>query len=60
LKNNGISQHTDIFSGFEVNGKPITKAEQVAKCGNAVPPQFAEALGRANLPEICTNISQVV
>lgn len=44
---------TYIFSGFKVNGKPITKAEQVAKCGNAVPPQFAEALGRANLSELC-------
>lgn len=51
---------TYIFKGFEVNGKPITKAEQVAKCGNAVPPQFAKALARANLPELCTDIDQVV
>jgi len=49
---------TYIFKGFAVNGKPITKAEQVAKCGNAVPPQFAEALARANLPELCADISQ--
>lgn len=34
-------------------GRPIPKKEQVAKCGNAVPPQFAEALVRANLPELC-------
>jgi DNA (cytosine-5)-methyltransferase 1 len=34
-------------------GKPITKAAQVARCGNAVPPPFAEALVRANLPEMC-------
>ncbi|ALD79544.1 hypothetical protein M8D60_001057 [Escherichia coli] len=25
----------------------------VAGCGNAVPPPFAEALVRANLPELC-------
>ncbi len=25
----------------------------VARCGNAVPPPFAEALVRANLPELC-------
>lgn len=34
-------------------GRPIPKTEQVAKCGNSVPPQFAEALVRANLPELC-------
>ena len=27
------------------------KDKQVARCGNAVPPPFAEALVRANLPE---------
>lgn len=26
---------------------------KVARCGNAVPPPFAEALVRANLPEMC-------
>ncbi|MCL2223604.1 MAG: DNA cytosine methyltransferase [Defluviitaleaceae bacterium] len=35
------------------DGKPITKSAQVARCGNAVPPPFAEALVRANLPELC-------
>ncbi|MER0133120.1 hypothetical protein KD913_25485 [Klebsiella pneumoniae] len=29
------------------------KDKQVARCGNAVPPPFAEALVRANLPEMC-------
>nr|DAH61102.1 MAG TPA: Modification methylase HhaI/DNA Complex-SPECIFICITY, CPG SEQUENCE, C5-METHYLCYTOSINE, NUCLEOTIDE [Caudoviricetes sp.] len=29
------------------------KDKQVARCGNAVPPPFAEALVRANLPELC-------
>ncbi|MDZ4414848.1 DNA cytosine methyltransferase [Bacillus cereus] len=34
-------------------GKPYPKTEQVARCGNAVPPPFAEQLVRANLPEMC-------
>jgi len=35
-------------------GNKISKAKQVARCGNAVPPPFAEHLVRANLPELCT------
>ena len=35
------------------DGRTITKAAQVARCGNAVPPPFAEALTRVNLPELC-------
>lgn len=34
-------------------GKAYSKAAQVARCGNAVPPPFAKALVRANLPELC-------
>lgn len=34
-------------------GKAYPKTKQVARCGNAVPPPFAEALTRANLPELC-------
>lgn len=34
-------------------GKVYPKAAQVARCGNAVPPPFAENLVRANLPELC-------
>lgn len=34
-------------------GNRYAKDKQVARCGNAVPPQFAEALVRANLPEMC-------
>ena len=33
----------------DVNGKPITKTEQVAKCGNSVCPDVAAALVRANV-----------
>lgn len=34
-------------------GNKYPKTEQVARCGNAVPPPFAEHLVRANLPELC-------
>jgi len=37
----------------DYTGRLIPKKEQVAKCGNAVPPPFAAALVRANLPELC-------
>ncbi len=36
-------------------GKKLSKAAQVALCGNSVPPVMAEALVRANLPELCEN-----
>ena len=34
-------------------GNVYGKSKQVARCGNAVPPPFATALVRANLPEWC-------
>ncbi|EQB1747922.1 DNA cytosine methyltransferase [Citrobacter farmeri] len=37
----------------DCRGKRYAKDKQVARCGNAVPPPFAEALVRANLPELC-------
>lgn len=37
----------------DYKGNKYTRAEQVARCGNAVPPPFAEALVKANLPEFC-------
>ena len=39
----------------DLDGNKFAKSKQVARCGNAVPPQFAEALVRANLPEYCVN-----
>ena len=36
-----------------LQGKAYPKSAQVARCGNAVPPAFAEALVRANLPDLC-------
>lgn len=37
----------------DYKGTRYAKDKQVARCGNAVPPPFAEALVRANLPELC-------
>lgn len=36
----------------DYRGVKYAKDKQVARCGNAVPPPFAEALVRANLPEM--------
>lgn len=41
----------DYIIDRDDTGKPYPKSKQVARCGNAVPPPFAEALARANLPE---------
>ena len=38
----------------DADGRRYPKSAQVARCGNAVPPPFATALVRANLPEMCT------
>ena len=35
-------------------GNRYVKSDQVARCGNAVPPPFAAALVRANFPEWCS------
>jgi DNA (cytosine-5)-methyltransferase 1 len=43
----------DYIIDHDFEGKPYPKTAQVARCGNAVPPPFAEALTRANLPELC-------
>jgi DNA (cytosine-5)-methyltransferase 1 len=37
----------------DADGKQYPKTAQVARCGNSVPPTFAEALVRSNLPELC-------
>ena len=46
---------SDYIIDRDDTGKPFSKATQVARCGNAVPPPFAEALVRANLPEMCAD-----
>lgn len=44
----------DYITDRTPEGKKISKAERVHRCGNAVPPPFARALVKANLPELCT------
>ncbi|MGL5389151.1 MAG: DNA cytosine methyltransferase [Serratia sp. (in: enterobacteria)] len=43
----------------DYKGKKYAKDKQVARCGNAVPPPFAEAIVRANLPELCVRRKEV-
>ncbi|HDL8054749.1 TPA: DNA cytosine methyltransferase [Yersinia enterocolitica] len=43
----------DYIIDRDIDGTLWPKSEQVARCGNAVPPPFAEALVRANMPELC-------
>lgn len=37
----------------DYRGVIYPKVKQIARCGNAVPPQFSESLTLANLPELC-------
>lgn len=48
---------SDYEIEFDCYGKAYPKSAQVARCGNAVPPPFATALARANVPEWCTGKS---
>jgi len=41
------------------SGKKYPKTKQVARCGNSVPPPFAEHLVRENLPELCVKKDQI-
>ncbi|PEH53436.1 DNA cytosine methyltransferase [Yersinia kristensenii] len=43
----------------DYTGNKYAKDKQVARCGNAVPPPFADALVRANLPEMCVERKEV-
>lgn len=43
----------DYIIDHDYKGNSYSRTKQVARCGNAVPPPFAEALVRANLPEMC-------
>ncbi|WP_345808609.1 DNA cytosine methyltransferase [Bacillus pumilus] len=44
---------TNYVIDRDCDGNVYPKTKQVARCGNAVPPPFAEQLVRANLPEMC-------
>ena len=39
----------DYQIDVEVDGRPLTKTEKIAACGNGVPPVWARAISRANL-----------
>lgn len=43
----------DYIIDRDYNGKTYPKSEQVKRCGNAVPPPFADALVKANIKELC-------
>lgn len=44
---------SDYIIDTDCSGKKYPINKQIARCGNAVPPPFAEALARANLPHLC-------
>jgi DNA (cytosine-5)-methyltransferase 1 len=52
----GFPSNYIIDKDFE--GNNYSKSKQVARCGNAVPPPFADALVRANLPEYCVKTNR--
>lgn len=43
----------DYIIDVDNMGRAISRKDQVARCGNAVPPPLAAAMVRANLPEWC-------
>lgn len=43
----------DYIIDRDRTGRKYSRTDQVMKCGNAVPPPFATALVRSNLPEMC-------
>ena len=47
----------DYIIDVDADGKAYPKSEQVARCGNAVCPPIPTALVRANLPELCEEMS---
>ena len=50
---NAMGFPPDYIIDHDYTGAIYGKTLQVARCGNAVPPPFATALVRANLPEWC-------
>lgn len=46
---------SDYIIERDYTGRSYGKSKQVARCGNAVPPPFAEALVKANLPKWCND-----
>lgn len=45
----------DYIIDHDSEGNAYSRTEQVKRCGNAVPPPFAQALVKSNLPELCVS-----
>lgn len=45
----------DYIIDHDSDGNSYSRTEQIKRCGNAVPPPFAQALVKANLPELCVS-----
>lgn len=43
----------DYVIDIDADGNVINRGQQVARCGNAVCPQLAEALVKSNVPDMC-------
>ena len=43
----------DYIIDTDDRGRPISRANQVARCGNAVCPPLSKAMVEANMPEFC-------
>jgi len=43
----------DYIIDHDSEGNPYPKKDQIARCGNSVPPAFAESLVRANRADLC-------
>lgn len=50
---NAMGFPPDYIIDYDYTGNKYPKNEQVARCGNAVCPPLAEAMVRANMPDMC-------
>lgn len=50
---NAMGFPPDYIIDRDIHGRPISRKDQVARCGNAVCPPLAAAVVRANCPELC-------
>lgn len=50
---NAMGFPPDYIIDRDIHGRPISRKDQVARCGNAVCPPLAAAVIRSNCPELC-------
>ncbi|WP_445935403.1 hypothetical protein [Paenibacillus sp. FSL L8-0463] len=43
----------EYIISVDADGKKYSKKDQIARCGNAVPPPFSKALVKSNLGHLC-------